>query len=223
MNYVYHHVGLPTMKIKENEEYNEKFKFHASGYFESEYGIKWLRFDKDCELHPLIQKIPHVAFVVDSVEEAIKGREVIVEPNSPIEGVTICFVVIDGAPIEFLQFDKPEEEVWGSSKKKENLAFHHLGIKVDMPHKDSIKLAHLKICCTDHESNPFGLQWMYYEEDAPYPELVKSKTHVAFKVENLDVVLEGEKIVIAPNSPSEGVVVAFIEENGAPIEFLEYS
>jgi hypothetical protein len=223
MNYIYHHVGLPTKEIKENEEYNEKFKFHASGYFESEYGIEWLRFDKDCELHPLIQKIPHVAFVVDSIEEAIKDKEVIVEPNSPAEGVKVCFVVIDGAPIEFLQFDKPEEEVWAGSKKLQNLEFHHLGIKRDEPHKDSIQLPHLKICCTDHESNPFGLQWMYYEADAPYPELVKTETHVAFKVKNLKAVLEGKKVIIKPNSPSEGVMVAFIEENGAPIEFLEYS
>lgn len=223
MNYIYHHVGLPTKEIKENEEYNEKFKFHASGYFESEYGIERLRFDKDCELHPLIQKIPHVAFVVDSIEEVIKDKELIVEPNSPAEGVKVCFVVIDGAPIEFLQFDKPEEEVWAGSKKLQNLEFHHLGIKSDEPHKDSIQLPHLKICCTDHESNPFGLQWMYYEADAPYPELVKTETHVAFKVKNLKAVLEGKKVIIKPNRPSEGIMVAFIEENGAPIEFLEYS
>jgi hypothetical protein len=223
MNYRYHHVGLPTNEIKENEEYHEKFKFHASGYFESEYGIEWLRFDTDCELHPLIQKIPHVAFVVDSIEDAIKDRELIVEPNSPVKGVIVCFVVIDGAPIEFLQFDNPEEELWAGSKKLQNLEFHHLGIKGDRPHKDSIHLAHLKICCTDHDSNPFGLQWMYYEADAPYPELVKTETHVAFKVKNLEAVLEGKKIIIEPNSPSEGVLVAFIEENGAPIEFLEYS
>lgn len=223
MKYKYHHVGLPTTEIRENEKYNEKLKFHASGYFESEYGIEWIRFDKDCELHPLIQKVPHVAFVVDSIEQAIIGREVIVKPNSPVEGVIVCFIQIDGAPIEFLQFDKPEEEIWYSSKKNNDLEFHHLGIRNIKPHKDSIKIPHLKICCTDHESNPFGLQWMYYESDAPYPEIVKTETHVAFKVKNLMSALEGKKVIIEPNSPSEGVVVAFIEENGAPIEFLKYS
>jgi hypothetical protein len=29
------------------------------------------------------------------------------------------------------------------------------------------------------------------------------------------------KVIIAPNSPSLGVTVAFIEDNGAPVEFLQ--
>ena len=33
--------------------------------------------------------------------------------------------------------------------------------------------------------------------------------------------LKVKKIIIEPNSPSPGVVVAFIEDNGAPIEFIE--
>lgn len=222
MNYTYHHVGLPTKEAKTNEEYNEKNKFFASGYFESEFGIEWLRFEKECELHTLIQNIPHIAFVVDSIEEAIKDKEVLLSPYSPSDGVIVSFVVIDNAPIEFLQFNKPEEEVWPGSKKIKNLDYHHFGIKGDLPHKDSILLPHLKIRCTDHNSNSFGLQWMYYEKDAPYPEIVKRETHVAFKVDSLEEVLKGKKIIIEPNSPLEGVVVAFIEENGAPIEFLEY-
>jgi len=34
--------------------------------------------------------------------------------------------------------------------------------------------------------------------------------------------LKDKKVIIEPNSPSPGVVVAFIEEAGAPIEFLEF-
>ena len=30
----------------------------------------------------------------------------------------------------------------------------------------------------------------------------------------------GKKVIIAPNSPTPGVTVAFIEDNGAPVEFL---
>ena len=35
--------------------------------------------------------------------------------------------------------------------------------------------------------------------------------------------LEGREILIPPNSPSDGVRVAFIVENGAPIELLEFT
>ena len=68
---------------------------------------------------------------------------------------------------------------------------------------------------------PYHIEWMRYESDAPYPELVKTIPHVAFEVDNLEQELKGKKVIIAPNSPSPGVTVAFIEDNGAPVEFLQ--
>ena len=41
-------------------------------------------------------------------------------------------------------------------------------------------------------------------------------------MDNLDAALEGKQILIPPNSPSHGVRVAFILDDGAPIELLEY-
>jgi len=53
------------------------------------------------------------------------------------------------------------------------------------------------------------------------PEVVKTVPHLAFAVDDLDAALEGEEILIPPNSPSPGVRVAFIIDDGAPIELLE--
>jgi hypothetical protein len=64
---------------------------------------------------------------------------------------------------------------------------------------------------------------MKYESGCRIPELVRKVAHVAFEVENLQEALRGKKIIIEPNSPSPGVVVAFIEEAGAPIEFLQFA
>jgi hypothetical protein len=55
----------------------------------------------------------------------------------------------------------------------------------------------------------------------PYPELVKTVAHVAFEVDDLEAAIAGHKILIAPNSPSRGVLVAFIEVNGAPVELMQ--
>jgi hypothetical protein len=63
---------------------------------------------------------------------------------------------------------------------------------------------------------------MRYEPDAPYPELVKTMPHVAFQVDDVEQELQGKKVIIEPNSPSPGVTVAFIEDNGAPVEFLQF-
>jgi hypothetical protein len=59
-----------------------------------------------------VKTIPHVAFVVNDLEKTIVGREILIHPNSPSKGVTVAFVIDNGAPVEFLQFDGPEFEVW---------------------------------------------------------------------------------------------------------------
>ena len=68
-------------------------------------------------LPELIKTVPHVAFVVDDLAAALAGKEVIVPPSSPAEGVKVAFIVDNGAPIEFLQFDKPESEIWPHETK----------------------------------------------------------------------------------------------------------
>jgi hypothetical protein len=55
------------------------------------------------------------------------------------------------------------------------------------------------------------------------PEIVKTIPHVAFAVDDLDEALKGRKVLIAPNAPSPGVRVAFILDDGAPVELLEFT
>ena len=45
--------------------------------------------------------------------------------------------------------------------------------------------------------------------------------HVAFEVDDLAAALEGHRVIIDPNSPSHGVLVAFIEVSGAPVELMQ--
>ena len=103
------------------------------------------------------------------------------------------------------------------------MKYHHIGIPTVRPQPGETYLEGLKLYCTDHESNPFGIQWMRYEPDCPLPEIVKRLPHIAFEVDDLARALEGREILIEPNSPSEGVLVAFILCNGAPVEFLEFT
>jgi hypothetical protein len=103
-----------------------------------------------------------------------------------------------------------------------SMKYNHIGIPTTGRFEGEIDLPHLKITVSDHENNAFGVQWQRYWEDAPYPELVKTVAHVAFEVDDMEAALEGQKVIIQPNSPTEGVTVAFIEVNGAPIELMHY-
>ncbi|HMB98388.1 MAG TPA: hypothetical protein VKM36_07895 [Balneolaceae bacterium] len=103
------------------------------------------------------------------------------------------------------------------------MKFNHIGIPTTEHFDGEIELPHLKVTVSDHENNPYGIQWQRYWEDAVYPEIVKKVPHVAFEVEDLQAEIVGKKVLIEPNSPSDGLTVAFIEINGAPVELMEYS
>jgi hypothetical protein len=102
------------------------------------------------------------------------------------------------------------------------MKYHHIGVPTQTPQRGEIYLEKYGVFCTDHESNPFGIQWMRYEEGCPLPELVKTVPHVAFEVDDLQQALAGQEILIQPNSPSSGVLVAFVVSDGAPVEFLRF-
>ncbi len=65
-----------------------------------------MRFEAEAPVPELVRTVPHVAFEVDDLFAEIAGKEILIAPNSPSPGVTVAFIVEDGAPVEFLQFDK---------------------------------------------------------------------------------------------------------------------
>lgn len=100
----YHHIGIPTNSERRDETYLEQYKVYVSGYETSPYGVEWMRFEPDSPLPELVKTVPHVAFEVDDLEAELAGKEVLIEPSSPAEGVRVAFIVEDGAPIEFIQY-----------------------------------------------------------------------------------------------------------------------
>jgi hypothetical protein len=104
--YRYHHIGIPVNKPVEGETYLSAYKLYYFGYEQSEFGIEWMRYEPDCPLPELVKTIPHVAFEVDNLAEAIKGKKVIIKPNSPSQGITVAFIEEGGAPIELIETER---------------------------------------------------------------------------------------------------------------------
>lgn len=102
------------------------------------------------------------------------------------------------------------------------MKYHHVGIPTKEIQPNETYLGKYKLHCTDHEANPYGIQWMRYDDDCPLPEIVKALPHVAFEVDDLEKALIGKEVIIAPNYPSNNARVAFIVENGFPVEFIQF-
>ena len=102
----YHHIGIPTTNLLPNEKYIPHLKFYVSGFPTSPYGIEWMRFEKDSPIHPLVQKIPHIAFEVEDLNFELKNHNfnILTAPNPPSEGVMVAMIEHNGAPIELIEF-----------------------------------------------------------------------------------------------------------------------
>jgi hypothetical protein len=102
--------------------------------------------------------------------------------------------------------------------------YHHLGIPTDMSFKGERYIPQFKFYVSGFETSPFGVEWMRFDPDSPVDALIKNVPHIAFEVDDLDFELTSHdfSILTYPNSPGNGIRVAMITHNGAPIELIEF-
>jgi hypothetical protein len=117
-----------------------------------------------------------------------------------------------------LEHDLPEcITIWGWK-------FHHLGIPTSVKMPGEKYIPHLKISVSGFSTSPFGVEWMRFDADSDFDELIKTVPHLAFEVADLEYELTARnlKVITRANSPAEGIKVAMIEHNGAPVELIEF-
>lgn len=100
----YHHIGIPYTKPRPGEQHYKHLKVYVYGFETSPYGIEWMRFEKGCPVPEIVKTIPHIAFEVDDLDEALKGKEILLEPGVPSGGVRAAMIIHNGAPIELIEF-----------------------------------------------------------------------------------------------------------------------
>jgi hypothetical protein len=121
LKFEYHHLGIPTTVVRANERYSSKFKMYTSDSEGSQFRIQWHRFESDSPLHPLVRNFPHVAFKVTDLDRAIVGKNVLLGPYCPFAGFRVAMVEDGGVPIEFVQTDLPDEEIWSLPRSRSEL------------------------------------------------------------------------------------------------------
>jgi hypothetical protein len=102
--------------------------------------------------------------------------------------------------------------------------FHHLGIPTTKKMPNERYLPQFKFYISGFDNSPYGIEWMRFEPDSSIHKLIQTVPHLAFEVNDLDYELANRnfKIITESNPPSDGVRVAMIEHNGAPIELIEF-
>lgn len=102
----YHHLGIPTNHRQPGERFLARYKFYAAGFETSPYGTEWMRFEPDSPVSEIVKRIPHIAFEVDDLDDALRGKDILSPPASPSKGVRAAMILHNGAPIELIEFRK---------------------------------------------------------------------------------------------------------------------
>ncbi|MCK4565081.1 MAG: hypothetical protein KAU94_10460 [Verrucomicrobia bacterium] len=97
------HIGIPSNVVREGETHLEEAKLYVTDFAASENKIEWLRFEDGSPMPEQLQTVAHVAFMVDDLDQALEGQEILLEPFEPMEGLKVAFILEDGAPVEFMQ------------------------------------------------------------------------------------------------------------------------
>ena len=100
---VFHHFGVPTQQKSDNERYLESAKLFLTDPENHPYRIEFLRFEPDSPMPEIIQTQPHAAFLVDDLDAAIEGRNVVLEPFNPRDTLRVAFIQDGDALIEVMQ------------------------------------------------------------------------------------------------------------------------
>ena len=101
--------------------------------------------------------------------------------------------------------------------------FDHIGVVTSERKAGERWVEATRVWVTSPRDHPYNVEWLRYEDDSPVSGPLRTEPHVAYRVPDVDAAIEGKSIVLAPFEVADGFLrVAFIEDAGTLIEFMQY-
>ena len=97
------HIGIPAAQKRPGMRFLESKRLWLTSPADHPFHVEWLWYEPESPEAELIRRTPHVAYRVESLEEAMKGHLVIAEPFDVFGEVRVSFIEVDGAPVEFVE------------------------------------------------------------------------------------------------------------------------
>ena len=102
----FHHIGLLTEEPHEGEIAYPSMKLWATSPDASPNRAEWIRLAADSPYRDTpFGRMPHVAFLVDDLDERLEGKEVVVGPIEVAEGFRVAYFMENGLLIEYMEGD----------------------------------------------------------------------------------------------------------------------
>lgn len=98
---------------------------------------------------------------------------------------------------------------------------NHIGVVTTTPAEGETYNEGMKVWLTDFSKSPNKIESLRFDEGSWLPSLIQTKAHIAYEVDSMEEELKGAKILIEPFDAGDGLMLAFIEEEGVAIELMQ--
>lgn len=102
-----------------------------------------------------------------------------------------------------------------------DLSYDHIGIPTDERSDDEIYSPAIQAHFWRSSDDPLRVEKIRFDADAPFPDDIKNRPHIAFKVDSIEKAVLGKKIVLPPSEHKPGIRFAFVDVEGVLIEYFE--
>ena len=99
----FHHVGIPVFEKMEGMQYAEALKVWFSDPAATPYNVEFVCFEPDSPMAAAVQDTTHVAYVVEDIEAAVKGKSILWPVTELAPGFKLAFIYDEGVAIELIQ------------------------------------------------------------------------------------------------------------------------
>ena len=106
MEFEFDHIGVPAAGKRGDMRFLESKRLWLTSPGDHPYRVEWLWYEADSPETELIRTVPHVAYRVESLEDAMAGEKMIAEPFDVFGEVRVSFIEVDGAPVEFVELTR---------------------------------------------------------------------------------------------------------------------
>ena len=98
------HIGIVTTEKKPDDIFIEPTRVWITDFQQHPYRVEWLRYEPDSPVTGPVREMPHVAYRVESIDEAAEGMKVLLEPFDAGIAVVGFYLTDDGAVVEFMEY-----------------------------------------------------------------------------------------------------------------------
>ena len=102
--------------------------------------------------------------------------------------------------------------------------FDHIGLVTNERKHGERWVEATRVWVTSPREHPFNVEFLRFEPDSPVEGLLRTDPHVAYRVDDVHAAVEGKRVLAEPFDVGDGfLTVAFVEEDGAVVEFMQYA